>query len=117
MVLFFFKGEDDSGGGFLTGIIVSIKILEEEDSIDFVFLFDGCRFSGAFAGWFFAFLAAGGPDDDDGADGWFGAFFWDGLLFLLLFFFFWAPSPRASRYTDEKVKTMVKSSAMTMPED
>jgi hypothetical protein len=48
-------------------MILSIKILEEEDSIDFVFLFDGFRFSGAFSWWFFfAFLAVGGPVDDGG---------------------------------------------------
>ena len=77
LVLLFFKeeGGDDiigvgttTGGAFFTGgMILSIKILEEEDSIDFVFLFDGFRFSGAFSWWFFfAFLAVGGPVDDGG---------------------------------------------------
>jgi hypothetical protein len=66
--------------------------LEEEDSsIDFVF-FDGSRFSGAFFGWFFAFLAAGGLDGDD--ELLVAFFFWDALLFLL--FFCGRPSPLAS---------------------
>lgn len=69
LVLVFFKegGREDGGGGgdgreLFTGIILSIKILEEVDSLDFVFLFGdgGRRFSGTFSGWFFAFLAAGG---------------------------------------------------------
>ena len=68
LVLVFFKegGREDSGGGdgreLFTGIILSIKILEEVYSLDFVFLFGdgGRRFSGTFSGWFFAFLAAGG---------------------------------------------------------
>lgn len=91
----FFTGWSKVGGTeFCTGIILSIKILEEEDSLmDFVF-FDGSRFSGAFFGWFFAFFAAGGLLVDD--DGLFVAFFfWDALLFLLLFFF-GRPSPLAS---------------------
>ncbi|MFN9657713.1 MAG: hypothetical protein ACK55Q_18660, partial [Dolichospermum sp.] len=65
LVLFFLKEdwEDVGGNGgteFFIGIILSIKTLEEEDSIDFVFLFDGFRFSEFFSGGlFFAFLAGG----------------------------------------------------------
>ena len=75
LVLVFFKegGREEGGGGgdgreLFTGIILSIKILEEVDSLDFVFLFDdGRSFSGTFSGWFFAFLAAGGLlEVDDG---------------------------------------------------
>jgi hypothetical protein len=71
LVLVFFKGvTDDVGNGtgeeFFTGIILSIKTLEEADSIDFVFLFDGFRFSVFFSGLLFAFFAAGGSDVDGG---------------------------------------------------
>jgi hypothetical protein len=68
LVLFFFKGGTSdvgkrTGEEFFTGIILSIKTLEEEDSIDFGFLFDGFRFSGFFSGLFFAFLMAGSDVD------------------------------------------------------
>ncbi len=45
-------------------------------------------------------------------------FFWGVLLFLLFLFVFETPSPAAaSRQTDEKVKTIVNTSAITTPDD
>jgi hypothetical protein len=92
-VLHFFTTGEGCGDGtvFFTGIILSIKILEEEESgVDF-FFFACSRFSGVFSGCFFVFFAAGGLV----GDGLFAFFFWDGLLFLLLVFF-GMPSPLAS---------------------